>query len=89
MMRKLLGCYLEKVPEKEIQWNKKFDNTGLIPATKRQTVTPLYKGKGRLNNEIVEIDLWIEIERGIEKKVYIQIKGKENEERKEDILRLL
>jgi hypothetical protein len=49
----------------------------------------LYKGRGRLNNEIVEIGLWIEIERGIEKKVYIQIKGKENEEKKEDILRLL
>ena len=83
-MRKLLGCYLEKVPSKETQWNKKFDNTGSTPGMRRQTVTPLYKGKARLNNEIVEIGLWVEVEKGSDKKVYIQIKGKENEENQED-----
>ena len=89
MMKKLLGCYLKKTQKSKTQWNKEYNNTGETPATRRATITPLYSGKARLNNEKVEVNLWIEMQYGDDKELYLEIKGKENEKTKEDILNLL
>ena len=88
-MKKLLGCYLKKTPKRKTQWNKEYNNTGKTPAMRRATITPLYSGKARLNNEKVEVNLWIEMQYGDDKELYLEIKGKENEKTKEDILNLL
>ena len=88
-MKKLLGCYLKKTPKRKTQWNKEYKNTGKTPAMRRATITPLYSGKAKLNNEKVEVNLWIEMQSGDDKELYLEIKGKENEKTKEDILNLL